>query len=85
MTRDDYVNMRKTGQIAVSLFHKYWMENKKEDYYDYDEQQFGELFTMFLEGSMIPQANVVNKVVDYFDKQYAIVKVLKNGEQIGWM
>lgn len=66
--REQYVQMRKTGQYDLAWFYQYFLENKNKDKATPPFQIFQQAFNMFFQ--MNGQS-----VLEYMDKKMEVTKI----------
>jgi len=68
MNRDQYIQMRKSGQYDLAWFYQYYLENKSPDKDTYPFEVFQQAFNMYF------QMNG-GFVLDYMDKKMGVTKI----------
>ena len=68
MNRDQYIQMRRTGQYDLGWFYQYYLENKSPDKDTYSFEVFQQAFNMYF------QMNG-GFVLDYMDKEIGVTKI----------
>jgi hypothetical protein len=68
MDRDQYIQMRRTGQYDLGWFYQYYLENKSPDKDTYPFEVFQQAFNMYFQmnGGFI---------LDYMDKKMGVTKI----------
>lgn len=68
MNRDQYIQMRKTGQYDLGWFYQYYLENKDKDRMTPPFEIFHQAFNMYF------QMNGVG-VLNFLDKKMEVTKI----------
>ena len=68
MNREQYVQMRKSGQYDLAWFYQYYLENKDKDKHTVPFEVFHQAFNMYF------QMNG-GFVLDYMDKKMDVTKI----------
>ena len=68
MNRDQYLQMRRTGQYDLGWFYQYYLENKNKDKDTYPFPVFQQAFNMYFQmnGGFI---------LEYMDKKMDVTKI----------
>lgn len=68
MNRDQYIQMRKTGQYDLGWFYQYYLEKKDKNRDTYPFEIFQQAFNMYFQmnGGFI---------LDYMDKKIEVTKI----------
>ena len=68
MNRDQYIQMRRTGQYDLGWFYQYYLENKDKSKETYPFQIFQQAFNMYFQmnGGFI---------LEYMDKKMDVTKI----------
>ena len=75
MNRVEYVNMRNTRQMDMSIFYRYYLQKNKSGRV-IDLNTFAQLFSMFLQGSS-------NQIISNLDSEFNVnVLTDKNGKEL---
>jgi len=71
MNRDQYIQMRRTGQYDLGWFYQYYLENKDKNKDTYPLEVFQQAFNMYFQmhGGFI---------LDYMDKEIGVSKIEDN-------
>lgn len=68
MTREEYVNMRRTGQYDFGLFYKYYLNHKDESRPTLPFEVFAQAFRMYFQMT-------AREVLEYLDKKFEVQKI----------
>ena len=68
MNRDQYIQMRRTGQYDLGWFYQYFLENKEKDRSTIPFEVFNQAFNMYF------QMNGA-AVLEYLDKKMEVSKI----------
>jgi hypothetical protein len=68
MDRDQYIQMRRTGQYDLGWFYQYYLKNKDESRDTYFFEIFQQAFNMYF---MINGASIL----EYMDKKMDVTKI----------
>ena len=68
MTREEYVNMRRTGQYDFGLFYQYYLDSKDSNKQTLPFEIFVQAFRMYFQIA-------AKDVVDYLDKKFEVQKI----------
>ena len=68
MNRDEYIQMRKTGQYDLAWFYQYYLEHKDKNKQTYPFEVFHQAFNMYFQfdGKFI---------LEYLDKKMEVTKI----------
>ena len=75
MNRDQYIQMRKSGQYDLAWFYQYYLENKDPNKPTPPFEMFHQAFNMYF------QMNG-GGVLEYMDKKMEVTKIEKEGNLI---
>jgi len=68
MNKEQYIQMRKSGQYDLAWFYQYYLENKDEKKETYPFEVFHQAFNMYFQFSG-------KFVLEYLDKKMDITKI----------
>jgi len=72
MNREQYIELRNSGNIDFELFYEYYKIHAKNPLCS-NQEEFNQMFQMFIE--VFPGINV-DKVFEHFDKEFNVTKVI---------
>jgi hypothetical protein len=75
MNREQYIQMRKSGQYDLAWFYQYYLENKDTNKHTLPFEAFHQAFNMYF------QING-GGVIEYMDKKMEVTKIEKEGNLI---
>ena len=81
MSREQYIEMIKTGNFDISLFYEYYNEFNINELFKFSLEEFHMWFNQYI--SFIGIGSVVNTIRKHYDSKFNLISVLdKNGNVI---